>query len=215
MGQPQADYEIEIDPDEFEPAPTPEAIIAARQQAAELAASAASADRELAVVQAESARDDGMTVVEGKVSPADESSSVEFMGRRFRVADKIGLMPLLKFSSASSMSTADPRALAAIYEMLRDSIHQGSPGCGSCEHCKTGNEGRCASFDPGDWQDFEEHATTTKADAEELFDVINKVMEIIAGRPTKQSGGSSNGRARTRGASTGNSSGRRARASRR
>jgi len=220
--QHQADYEIDIDPAEH-PNGGPredEQTALARRQAAEHAAVlagriAGAEDRELAGVQAAAARADGMTVTEGTVSAADESSTVEFMGRRFRVADKIGIMPLLKFSQASSLNTGDPRALAAIYEMLRDCIHEGRPGCGECAACKADRESACALFDPGDWAEFERHATDTKADADELFDVITKVMEIISGRPPVPRGGSSPGQPRTRAGSTARGSGTRRRASRR
>ena len=169
MPQPEADYEIEWDDEplpKLTPPPPP------------------SPDRELAVVQARAAAAEGAKIAEGVV---DESGRVELTGRRFRVAEKIGLMPLLKFASASDMSTEDPRALSAVYSMLKDCIYEGRPGCGTCEFCKgTGetaaDETRCKAYDKGDWADFEQHAIDTKADADELLEVISQVMEIISGR---------------------------------
>jgi hypothetical protein len=55
----------------------------------------------------------------------------------------------------------------------------------------------------------------TKAEADDLFDVITDVVEVLAGRPTKQSAGSSPGQRRISGGSTARSSGRRARGSKR
>jgi hypothetical protein len=173
----------------------------------------------------------------GKAAPAE---TVELLGRHFRIAEKIGLMPLLKFSAYADVATNDPRALGAMYAMLRDCIHPGHPGCGECEACapdgcgdcdgcdltatgtegaqcsrNTPNERACKEFDAGDWAAFEDHAMATRAEAEDLFDVISKVMELIAGRPTRRPGSSSPGPRRTRGGSTGGSSSRRGKASRR
>jgi hypothetical protein len=178
------------------------------------------ADRELATIQGAAAKLIPGTAADvtangngnGKQAPVQ---TVEFMDRRFRVADRIGLMPLLKFSAFADVATNDPRALGAMYAMLRDCIHPGHPGCGECEDCKNGSERACPEFDAGDWAAFEDHAMATRAEAEELFDVITKVMELIAGRPTKPSGSSSPGPRRTSGGSTGTSSARKRRAPRR
>lgn len=174
-------------------------------------------DRELAVIQGTAAGvvPGTAVTVNGNGDGQEKVDTVEFLGRQFRVADKIGLMPLLKFSAFSDVATNDPRALGAMYAMLRDCIHPGHPGCGECEDCKGGAEMACPEFDRGDWPAFEEHAMATRADAEDLFDVITKVMETIAGRPTGPSGSSSAGGRRTSGTSTGRSSSRRGKASRR
>lgn len=198
MPQPEADYEIDWDDEplpKIQPPPPPP-----------------SADRELAVIQARAAEADGGKIAEGTVTEGDK---VELLGKKFRVAEKIGLMPLLKFASASDMSTDDPRALSAVYSMLRDCIYEGKPGCGECKECKADNEVMCKSYDKGDWTAFELHAMDTKADADQLLEVITKVMEIVSGRPTKQPSGSSPGPRATRRVSTANSSETRGRASKR
>jgi len=205
MPEPEADYEVEIDWAEaetlpkLEPPPPP------------------SPDRELAVIQARSAQADGGKVAEGTVT---NSGKVELLGQWFRVSEKIGLMPLLKFASASDMNTEDPRALSAMYSMLKDCIWEGTPGCGKCEFCKgteedAADETMCKSYDKGDWAAFEQHAIESKAEADDLLDVITGVLEITSGRPQKQPSGSSPGRRTTRRVSTGSSSGGRGRASRR
>lgn len=195
----QADYEIDWD-DEPLPkleAPQPRPV---------------SADRDLAVIQARAAKSEGAEITEGAVI---DNGKIELLGKQFRVAEKIGLMPLLKFASASEMSTEDPRAMSAVYAMLKDCIYEGSPGCGECEQCKAGNETACKSYDKGDWGAFEQHAIETKADADELLGTISQVLEVISGRPTAPPAGSSPGRRTTRRVSTGNSSGTRGRASKR
>lgn len=204
-----ADYEIDWEADELpkiQPPPPPAAFKAPPR-------AEPSADRELAVVQARAAQAEGAKIAQGVV--IDEGDKVELLGKHFRIAEKIGLMPLLKFASASDMSTEDPRALSAIYSMLKDCIYEGSPGCGECKECKAGNETTCKSYDKGDWGAFELHAMDTKADADELLDVITKTLEIVSGRPTKQPAGSSAGRRTTRRGSTANSSGTRGKASKR
>lgn len=179
----------------------------------------AKTDRDLAVIQGTAARqanqDSGQDEVkDGTVTEAGDQ--VELLGKSFRVADRIGLMPLLKFSSAADVDTNDPRAMSAMYSLLRDCIYAGEPGCGECEVCEAGNDRSCKSYARGDWNDFEEHAMVTKADAEDLLDVVSKVLELVSGRPTQPRGGSSTGRRSTRRVSTGNSSkGARARGSRR
>ena len=103
-------------------------------------------DQQLADLQRQSAAQeqaeaDGEEAVAGEV--ADDGRTVEFMGRRFRIAEKIGAMPLLKFSMYADVSTADPRAMGAMYAMLRDCIHPGHEACGKCAACKDGRETAC------------------------------------------------------------------------
>lgn len=169
-------------------------------------------DKALAVIQGTVAEKDNPEL-RGKV--ADTDGKVELLGRWFRVADKVGIMPLLKFASASDIDTEDPRALSAMYSMLQDSIHAGTPACGKCAACRAGDERKCPDFDPGDWKAFEQHAIEAKAEADDLFEVVGKVLQIVSGRPTGRPTGSSAGRPATARKSTGNSSARRGRASRR
>jgi hypothetical protein len=70
---------------------------------------------------------------------------------------------MLKWSAASELSSDDPRALGAIYAMIKSVILR------------------------EDWADFESHALDEDADAEELLDVVTKALEIVGGRPTSQS----------------------------
>lgn len=166
-------------------------------------------DRELAVIQG------AATDITANGNGQGKTDTVEFLDRQFRVADKIGLMPLLKFSAYADVATNDPRALGAMYALLRDCIYPGHPGCGECADCKGGAEMACGEYDRGDWAAFEDHAMATRADADDLFGVITKVMELIAGRPTKPPVSSSPGPRRTSARSTGSSSSRRGKGSRR
>lgn len=179
--------------------------------------------------------------VAGKV--VTTARTVELKGRRFRIADKIGLMPLLKFSAFSDVNVQDSRALGAMYAMLRDCIHPGTPACGKCSFCAPPRCGECkscqmaedgegddedlpcvrnrpdptgcAEFDRGDWHAFEDWACESKAEADDLMDVITGTIELIAGRPTGPPSPSSPSRPGTRGGSTARSSARRRAGSRR
>lgn len=218
MPDPEADYTIDWDdapepPVARRPAPEP---WSPGEDEDDGPAIPATADRELAVIQGAAARkasaqDQGK---EGKVV-ASSWSRVTLHGKEFRIAERVGLMPLLKFASSSDVDTADPRALSAMYALLRDCIYEGTPGCGECEQCEADNERACKSYDRGDWGEFEEHAMITKADAEDLLDVVSKVLEIVSGRPQQPRSGSSAGSRQTRRASTARSSGKGGRASRR
>ena len=122
--------------------------------------------------------------------------TVSLAGRPFRVAEKVGLMPLLKFSHAANLSTSDERAYVAMYQILRDVIKAADPPCGTCEGC-TDTDGRaptirdCTVADRGDWELFEEWAVDCKADADELLDVVSEAIKVISARPTESRSGSS------------------------
>jgi hypothetical protein len=218
MPEPEADYEIDWDDDNKPVVLPPTPVRTGRMSSSKPAAPAISArdDRDLAEVQAAAASKaarpaDGSDVKGGVVATGD---TVELLGQKFRIADRIGLMPLLKFASAADVAVQDPRGLAAMYTLLRDCIYAGTPGCGECEHCQSGNDASCASYDRGDWGAFEEHAMVTKADADDLMGVVTEVLEVVSGRPTPPPAGSSPGARPTRRGSTASRSGGRARGSR-
>ena len=111
---------------------------------------------------------------------------VPFKDKEYRIADSVGLMPVMKFSRFQNMSTDDPRAMMAMYDLLQN----------------------CISDD--DFPAFELHATETRAGAEDLLDVIQSVLEALAGRPTEPRGTSSATSTSTTRASTGKPSAKRA-----
>jgi hypothetical protein len=175
-------------------------------------------DAELASMQAQAA---GLEQDEGGGEPAVEGEvvakhrTVEFLGKDFRIADTIGAMPLLKFSMYADVAVQDPKAMAAMYAMLRDCIYPGTPACGECQACQDGDETSCPGFEPGDWRAFEDHAMETRASADDLLDLITKTMELMAGRPQKPPSRSRTGPRGISAGSTGRSSGKRAKGSRR
>lgn len=140
------------------------------------------------------------------ITPGD---SVELAGRSFRVAEKVGLMPLLKFSHAANLSTSDERAYVAMYQILRDVIRGADPPCGECEGCKNADRPGvrdCLVADRGDWDAFEDWAVECKADADDLLDVVSEAIKVISARPTGSRSVSSATSRRTSGRSTGSRS---------
>lgn len=129
------------------------------------------------------------------------SRVVTLAGESFRVAEKVGLMPLLKFSHAANLRADDERAYAAMYEILRDVILEAEEPCGKCPDCKTAGRDAsardCTFADEGDWVRFQQHAVDCKADADELLDVVAQAIKVIAARPTESPSSSSNGRQTT------------------
>ncbi|SRR6266851_5973125 len=95
--------------------------------------------------------------------------SVFFMGKHYRIADKVGLMPLLKFahSAASGLTEDSMEGMVAMYAMIRDAIH------------------------PDDWEKFERHAIDSRAEGEDLMAVVETVLEAVTARPTTLPSGSS------------------------
>lgn len=136
--------------------------------------------------------------------------SITLAGRSFRVADKVGLMPLLKFSHAAGLRADDERAYVAMYQILRDVIKPADKPCGECEGCKeAGREPLsrdCLKADQGDWAAFEEWAVECKAEADELLDVVSAAIRVISARPTGSRSGSSRSSRTTSRKSTGGKS---------
>lgn len=142
---------------------------------------------------------------------------VTLAGRDFRVAEKVGLMPLLKFSHAAELRANDSRAYVAMYQILHDVIMEAEDPCGQCDACKAAGKDAtardCAYADEGDWDKFENWAVDCKAEAEELFEVVEQAIKLISARPTESRPNSSGGSRRTSQRSTGGSSSKRGAAS--
>jgi len=119
---------------------------------------------------------------DGKVNGKETVYVVPFKGKEYRIAESVGLMPIMKFSRFQNMSTDDPRAMMAMYDLLKNCISD------------------------VDFDEFELHATETRAGAEDLLDVIQSVLEALAGRPTEPRGTSSATSGSTSRASTAKSS---------
>lgn len=110
--------------------------------------------------------------------------TVECLGGHYRVADKVGLMPLLKFAHTASLDvdSGDMEGLVAIYDMLRDCLHE------------------------DDWERFQRDMTAKKAEADDMMPMVGAAIEVINARPTRQRSVSSTGPQPTGRPSTGTSS---------
>lgn len=109
---------------------------------------------------------DVQAAVEG-VGPAvgeivGDARKVEFKGRAFRMAESIGLMPLLKFAHAQAqgIDANDMEGLVALYAVIRDCI------------------------DETEFAAFERHAMDTKAEGDELMALVQQCVSAISARPT-------------------------------
>jgi hypothetical protein len=91
---------------------------------------------------------------------------LEFLGKMFRLSDKAGIMPLLKYSHYAGQATLIGPAAGAMYAMLKDTIHE------------------------DDWDEFERHAMEAKAGPDDLEAVVVKCFELLTARPTVPPSGS-------------------------
>jgi hypothetical protein len=97
--------------------------------------------------------------------------TVECLGERYRIGDKIGLMPLMRFahSAKQGVDSGDLEGLSAMHDMLRDCIH------------------------PADWDRFQEDMTTKHASDAEIMPVVGQTIQLLAARPTQRPSDSSSG----------------------
>ena len=96
---------------------------------------------------------------------------ITLLGKGFRVANKVGLMPLLRFAhlAAGGADTADMAALESMYDLLRGVIHD------------------------DDWAAFQDHASVVRADQDDLLEAVRDAIEVMTARPTVRPSDSSDG----------------------
>ena len=120
---------------------------------------------------------------------ADDGDSLDFMGQRFRLSKKIGLMALLTFANSAKRGddSDDLEGLAAMYALVRNVVdktkvqktgHDGEP--------MTDRAGEPVWEGPSDWERFERLAIETDADGDEIWDFVNRALAVISARPTKR-----------------------------
>lgn len=109
------------------------------------------------------------------------TETVEFHGQQFHVAERVGMIPMMRFASFTKRQmrrladghepTGDDEieSLAAAYELLEQCVH------------------------PVDWERFVDHASAEHLDMEELMEFVGTVMAVVAARPTGRSSDSSDG----------------------
>lgn len=99
------------------------------------------------------------------------SERITFAGEEFEVADKIGLMPLMRFAhlARAGVDADDMEGLDAMYSLLR----------------------QCLTDDA--WLRFEDAATRSRADGDELMAVVKEAIAVMTARPTGRPSDSSDG----------------------
>jgi hypothetical protein len=112
--------------------------------------------------------------------------TISFAGEEFAVAERIGLMPLMRFAhiAESGVDSEDMAGLAAMYDLLEQCVAE------------------------EDWSRFQRAATKSRADGEALMAVVKDAIEAISARPTSRPSDSSAGPTTTRPSSAGDSSSR-------
>jgi hypothetical protein len=85
----------------------------------------------------------------------------EIAGRYFRLAESIGLMPLMEWAAAQDeVDVRDANQLLSFYRILQDVVH------------------------PDDWQEFKAFTRKEKCTDAQFVAFQNAAMEAIAARPT-------------------------------
>lgn len=130
--------------------------------------------------------------------PVDDDH-IEFMGQRFRLAESVGLMPLMRFAMTAKkgVQSDDLEGLAAMYAMIKDCIDTTRPQKPVLdEHGQPViKDGQPVTEDdgPSEWDRFEQHACDTKADADDIFKVVTEAIQRLSARPTRRPAVSSAG----------------------
>lgn len=129
------------------------------------------------------------------------TGKAEFFGKQYRLADRVGLMPMLKFAhvAASGLGADDFEGMSAMYMLIRDVIYRGEPACGECAECQKDSPDpqRCPYYDAGDWEAFEAAAIGEQAEGDDLLEFVGEAMAQITARPTSARSGSSSQARRT------------------
>lgn len=142
---------------------------------------------------------DVQAAVEGAVQ-LDDSNSIEFLGKRFRLSEQIGLMPLLAFANASKrgLDSDSMEGLAAMYVLIRDCVDQTrAPATDEDDKPIFEDDGTPRFAGPSEFMRFEAHCYETKADGEDLMDFIGKAVAVVSARPRLRRETSSGGSPQT------------------
>jgi hypothetical protein len=124
------------------------------------------ADKELAVVQASTVTDPPKNedFDKAKVTQKGDEYFVELKGKDFKLADELGLMVAMKFSSMADDD--EDLDLGTLYLLVQSLLHEDS------------------------WGAFERTALTKRASSDEVMGVIAAALESFGGRPTGEPSGS-------------------------
>lgn len=113
-------------------------------------------------------------------------TTFDWLGESFRMADRIGRMPALRFAKIASLGVdgSEMDGMAAMYDLIKACVH------------------------PSDWHRFEAHADTQAASEDDLWGAIHLILAGQASRPTSRPSDSSDGPSATEPNSTSTPAGR-------
>lgn len=125
------------------------------------------------------------SVAEGVVQGGEEFDTIEFYGEKFRLAERVGLMPMLAFANAGKkgIDSDDMEGLAAMYALVRSVIHR--PVLHDEHGQRQVDENGRALRDESEWNRFESLAIDENAEGDDIMAAVNQAMEIMAARPRK------------------------------
>lgn len=136
---------------------------------------------------------DAQAAAEGVVLDPD-GDYLEFYGEKFRLADRVGLAPLIKFGNAANrgLDSEDMEGLAAMYSLIRSVIHR--PPLLDDDGQQQRDENGRKLRDESEWNRFMDLAEDELAEGEDIMAFVNQAMEVMSARPRKpreiSSGGS-------------------------
>lgn len=121
----------------------------------------------------------------------EDFDTIEFFGEKFRLADRVSMMPMMAFGMAAKqgMDSNDMDGLAAMYRMIRAVIHRPAllDEHGQARVDESGRKLR----DESEWNRFQQVADDELADGDDIMTFVNKAMEVMSARPTQRPGISS------------------------
>lgn len=123
------------------------------------------------------------TAAEGVV--IDDGDYLTFCGEKFRLADRVGIMPMLAFGMASKqgLDSDDMEGLAALYSLIRSVIHR-PPQFDEHGERKRDENGKVLR-DESEWHRFQALAEDELVEGEDLMEFVNQAMEVMSARPRK------------------------------
>lgn len=115
----------------------------------------------------------------------DDGDYLTFFDEKFRLADRVGIMPMLAFGMASKqgLDSDDMEGLAALYSLIRSVIHR--PPLLDDEGARVRDANGKALRNEAEWDRFQALAEDEQAEGEDLMEFVNKAMEVMSARPRK------------------------------
>lgn len=122
--------------------------------------------------------------VQAAIAEAESARTITAFGETFRVADKIGLMALVKYAEMAKRgaTTTDIEGLVVMGQVISGTL-----------------------YDDAEYARFQEAAIVARADDGDLMEIVKQAIAVMSARPTMRPGDSSAGPSNTGESSTGSS----------